>query len=86
MNPLRWDVLLVGFVLSIPVLAMGMRGDLSIDEVMVRIPWCLLAGWGAMALLRFAGTPPKPAPKSKKSRPIELVDTALTENEPSPAQ
>ena len=86
MNPLRWDVLLVGFVLSLPVLAMGMRGNLSIDEVMLRVPWCLLAGWGAMALLRFAGTPPKPAPKSKKPRPAELVDAALTESGPSPAQ
>jgi len=86
MNPLRWDVLLVGFVLSVPVLAMGMRGDLSIDEVMLRVPWCLLAGWGAMALLRFAGTPLKASPKSKKPRPADLVDATLTESEPSPAQ
>ena len=33
MSPLRWDVLLVGFVLALPVLAMGMRGDLSAEEV-----------------------------------------------------
>ena len=46
MNPLRWDVLLVGFVLAIPVLALGLRGDLSAHEVMVRLPWCLAAGWG----------------------------------------
>jgi hypothetical protein len=85
MNPLRWDVLLVGFVLSLPVLGMGMRGDLSIDEVMLRVPWCLLAGWGVIALLRFAGTPPKPAPKGKKPRPVELVDVTLPDSEPSPA-
>lgn len=61
MNPLRWDVLLVGFVLALPVLALGLRGDLSADEVMVRLPWCLAAGWGAVALLRLASTPRKPA-------------------------
>ncbi|MBJ7453048.1 MAG: hypothetical protein JHC71_13345 [Blastococcus sp.] len=61
MNPLRWEVLLVGFVLAIPLLALGLRGDLSADEVMVRLPWCLAAGWGAVALLRLASTPRKPA-------------------------
>ena len=29
MSPFRWDVLLVGFVLALPVLALGLRGDLS---------------------------------------------------------
>ena len=29
MSPFRWDVLLVGFVLAVPVLALGLRGDLS---------------------------------------------------------
>ncbi|SDF26122.1 hypothetical protein SAMN05660662_1600 [Blastococcus aurantiacus] len=61
MNPLRWDVLLVGFVLALPVLALGLRGDLSADEVMVRLPWCLAAGWGAVALLRMASAPRTPA-------------------------
>lgn len=65
MNPLRWDVLLVGFVLAIPLLALGLRGDLSADEVMVRLPWCLAAGWGAVALLRLASTPRKPARATK---------------------
>ena len=40
MSPFRWDVLLVGFVLALPVLAMGMRGDLSAEEVAMRLPWC----------------------------------------------
>lgn len=57
MSPLRWDVLLVGFVLALPVLAMGLRGDLTTEEVAMRLPWCLAAGWGAVAVLRFAGTP-----------------------------
>jgi hypothetical protein len=70
MNPLRWDVLLVGFVLALPLLALGLRGDLSADEVMVRLPWCLAAGWGAVALLRLASTPRTPAgAKSGPARP-----------------
>ena len=61
MNPLRWDVLLVGFVLALPVLALGVRGDLTADEVTMRLPWCLAAGWGAVALLRLASAPRTPA-------------------------
>lgn len=57
MSPLRWDVLLVGLLLSLPVLALGLRGDLSAEEVTTRLPWCLVAGWGVVALLRYAGTP-----------------------------
>jgi hypothetical protein len=60
MSPLRWDVLAVGLVLALPVLALGVRGDFSSHEVAVRLPWCLLAGWGAVALLRWAATPPAP--------------------------
>jgi hypothetical protein len=60
MSPLRWDVLLVGFVLALPVIALGLRGDLTTEEVMIRLPWCLGAGWGAVALLRYAGTPRTP--------------------------
>ena len=44
MSPLRWDVLLVGFVLAVPVLALGLRGDLTTEEMMTRLPWCLAAG------------------------------------------
>ena len=44
MSPLRWDVLLVGFVLALPVLALGLRGDLSTEDMMTRVPWCLGAG------------------------------------------
>jgi hypothetical protein len=57
MSPLRWDVLLVGFVLALPVLALGLRGDLTTEEVMTRLPWCLAAGWGVVAVLRWASTP-----------------------------
>ncbi len=60
MSPLRWDVLLVSFLLAIPVLALGLRGDLSAEETTARLPWCLAAGWGAVALIRYAGKPTKP--------------------------
>jgi hypothetical protein len=86
MSPLRWDVLLVGFVLALPVLAMGMRGDLSAEEVATRLPWCLAAGWGVVALLRAAGTPRKthgPA-TNKHQRPAELADTPAAREEHSP--
>jgi hypothetical protein len=64
MSPLRWDVLLAGFVLALPVLALGLRGDLTTEEVMNRVLWCLGAGWGAVALLRYASTPrTRPAPQ-----------------------
>jgi hypothetical protein len=49
----------VGLLLALPVLALGARGDFSTDEVVVRLPWCLLAAWGAVALLRWAATPPR---------------------------
>ena len=70
MNPLRWDVLAVSFVLALPVLALGLRGDLSVEEVMGRLPWCLAAGWGAVALLRCAAAPRRPARK----RPVRLEE------------
>jgi hypothetical protein len=57
MSPLRWDVLAVGFLLSLPLVAMGLRGDLTADDVTARLPWCLLAGYGVVALLRFATRP-----------------------------
>ena len=64
MNPLRWDVLLVGFALAVPVLALGLRGDLSPEDMMNRVLWCLGAGWAVVAVFRLATTSPPPAPKS----------------------
>ena len=66
MSPFRWDVLLVGFVLALPVLALGLRGDLTTEEMMTRLPWCLAAGWGVVALLRFASTPPAPGASANR--------------------
>jgi hypothetical protein len=71
MSPLRWDVLTVGFVLALPVLALYLRGDFAVDEVVARLPWCLLAGWGAVALLRWAATP-----RARVTRPVPDEDPA----------
>ena len=87
MSPLRWDVLLLGFVLALPVLAMGLRGDLTTEEVALRLPWCLAAAWGTVALLRLAGTPRTTGGPSdnKGNRPADLADTPAPEGEHSPA-
>ena len=83
MNPLRWDVLVVGFVLAVPVLALGLRGDLSPEDMMTRVLWCLGAGWAVVAVFRLATTPPPPPPKSRTApaAAAEPADAA----EPSPA-
>ncbi len=79
MSPLRWDVLLVAFVLALPVLALGLRGDLTAEEVAVRVPWCLAAGWGTVAVLRFASTP-RPAAGGKQAQ-TRSSDPAPSESE-----
>jgi hypothetical protein len=81
MSPFRWDVLLVGFVLAVPVFALGLRGDLTVDEVVIRLLWCLAAGWGAVAVLRLASTP-RASTSPKKT---QVRDNEATEHEPSPA-
>jgi hypothetical protein len=83
MNPLRWDVLLVGFLLSVPVLALGLRGDLTAEEVTNRMLWCLGAGWGAVALLRFAM-----APRTTVPEPLATAlgaEPPAEDREPAPA-
>lgn len=81
MSPLRWDVLLVAFVLAVPVLALGLRGDLTTEEMMTRLPWCLAAGWGVVALLRAVT-----APRSSAAKPASRSAPAsgTTDGEPSP--
>ena len=73
MSPLRWDVLAVAFVLAIPLLALGLRGDFGWPDVVSRLPWCLLAAWGAVALLRWAAQPRGAAP----------VEDAAADKEPT---
>jgi hypothetical protein len=86
MSPFRWDVLLVGFVLALPVLALGLRGDLTTEEMVARLPWCLAAGWGAVALLRYASTPRTPVRAAKPGgRPRVAAATApSTDDEQTP--
>jgi hypothetical protein len=81
MSPFRWDVLLVGFVLAVPVLALGLRGDFSTEEMVSRLPWCLLAGWVVVTLVRAVAAPPKPAP-TRRRRPAARPARA---EEPEPA-
>jgi hypothetical protein len=78
MNPLRWDVLLVGLVFCLPVLLMGLRGDLSVDQMTGRLPWCLLAGWVAVAVVRAAMTPP-PEPRKPASAADRIAALGLDE-------
>ena len=81
MSPLRWDVLLVGFVLAVPVLALGLRGDLSAEEMMTRVLWCLLAGWVVVGLLRFATAPRTPVGRPEPDPQVSVEP----EGEPFPA-
>jgi Sec-independent protein secretion pathway component TatC len=81
MNPLRWDVLLVGLVFCLPVLLMGLRGDLTVDQMTGRLPWCLLAGWVAVAVVRSAMTPP-PEPRKTPTVAERIAALGLEEFAP----
>jgi hypothetical protein len=83
MSPFRWDVLLVGFVLALPVLALGLRGDLSTEEMMTRVLWCLGAGWAVVAVLRLASTPRAPAAPGKDAK--RRAEHPAASEDPSPA-
>jgi hypothetical protein len=77
-SPFRGDVVVTGFVLAIPVFLLAMRGEFTADEVITRLLWCLGAGWAAVAVVRFASTPPAP-----KKAPRQAVGTE-TDSEPAP--
>lgn len=83
MSPLRWDVLLVGFVLALPVVALYVRGDLTAEETMNRVLWCLAAGWVAVALVRWASTPRDTGPKTRQVS--VALDPPVEDDEHSPA-
>jgi hypothetical protein len=80
MSPFRWDVLGVAFVLALPLIAMYLRGDLAVEEMTTRLPWCLVGGYVAVALLRFAATPRTRS--AAADDPAQDVDPA---HEPTPA-
>ena len=65
MSPFRGDVVLVAFLLAIPVFLLALRGSFTLDDVISRLPWCLGAGWAAVALVRWASTPPPPKKRAK---------------------
>jgi hypothetical protein len=71
MSPLRWDVLGVSFLLALPVLALGLRGEFTIDEVTGKLPWCFAAGWAVVALLRWASQPRTPVAAARDVAPAE---------------
>ena len=60
-SPFRRDVVLTGFVLAVPVFLLALRGDFTLEDVTTRLLWCLAAGWAAVALIRWAITPPAPS-------------------------
>ena len=68
-SPLRRSVVVTGFVLAIPVLLLGMRGDFTAQEVVTRLLWCLLAGWVAVSVVTWASTPPPAPPKKRAAEP-----------------
>ncbi len=85
MSPLRWDVLLVGFVLAVPVLALGIRGDLTAEETMNRVLWCLAAGWGVVVLFRLVATPRTPSTSDRPHSGVAASEDAPAADERFPA-
>jgi hypothetical protein len=85
MSPLRWDVLLVGFVLAVPVLALGIRGDLTAEETMNRVLWCLAAGWGVVVLFRLVATPRTPSTSDGRDTEAVAEDAPAADEQHSPA-
>jgi hypothetical protein len=69
-------------VLAVPVLALGLRGDLTADDVALRLVWCLAAGWAAVALMRFATLPRTPA---APGAPARTPARAAEDGEPAPS-
>ncbi|RBY86082.1 hypothetical protein [Blastococcus sp. TF02A-26] len=85
MNPLRWEVLGLAFVLALPVLALGYRGDLTIDDMLARLPWCLAAAWAAVALLSAVARPRKEPGKPGRTPAATPAPESESESEPTPA-
>jgi len=80
MSPFRWDVLGVGFVLALPLLALYLRGDLTVEEMTGRLPWCLVGGYVVVALLRFAVQP-----RHTRTGRDDAADLDTAPQEPTPA-
>ena len=78
MNPLRWDVLAVSFVLALPLFALWLREEFSTEEMIGRLPWCLVAGWAVVALLRWASQPRTPATAAPEAEPAPTEEQTPT--------
>jgi hypothetical protein len=84
MSPFRWDVLGVGFVLALPLLALYLRGDLTVEEMTGRLPWCLVGGYVVVALLRFAAQPRRKDVAGARADAVHDLDAATQESTPAP--
>ena len=60
MNPFRLDVLGLALLLGIPVVGMGLQGDVSVDQLAWKALACVGAATVALWLLRTVGTPSSP--------------------------
>jgi hypothetical protein len=69
----------------VPVVALGLRGDLSPEETMTRVLWCLAAGWAVVAVLRLAVAPPAPTIKKKTAAAPHAPSGSADPGEPSPS-
>lgn len=74
MSPLRWDVLGAALLFAVPVLLLGATGALDTNDVLDRLPWCLVAGYVASSLLRVVFPPPKPEPRRRRPPPKAAPD------------
>ena len=84
MSPFRWDVLGVGFLLALPLLAFYVRGDLTVEEMTGRLPWCLVGGYVVVALLRFAAQPRRKHGAGAPADAVPDLDAATQEPTPAP--
>lgn len=57
MNPFRLDVLALALLLGIPVVGLGLEGDVSVDQLAWKALACIGAATVALWLLRTVGTP-----------------------------
>ena len=70
-SPFRWDVVVTGFVLAVPVFLLALRGEFTAEDVLTRLLWCLGAGWAVVSLVRWASTPPSATEHVKAAHPVD---------------
>ena len=85
MSPLRWDVLVVSLLLALPVLALGLRGEFTVEEVTGKLPWCLAAGWAVVALLRAVVAQPAPEQSARIASEARSAADHAADGEPAPS-